>query len=174
MTRMLHYVWEDSPVGRLLIASDEEGLRFVLFGEGRRPVAPQPGWREDAGRLAEPVRQLREYFAGERRGFDMPLAPEGTPFQLRVWRELLRIPYGARMSYGELAQRIGSPEASRAVGLANGANPIAIVIPCHRVVGSNGHLTGYGGGLPRKEWLLALEGRTAPAPARQPDLLTDL
>jgi methylated-DNA-[protein]-cysteine S-methyltransferase len=103
------------------------------------------------------MRQLRAYFAGELETFDLPLAPEGTPFQLEVWRRLCEIPYGETISYGELARRLGNPNASRAVGLANGANPIPIVIPCHRVIGSDGKLTGYGGGLPIKEKLLALE-----------------
>ncbi|HEY3381172.1 MAG TPA: methylated-DNA--[protein]-cysteine S-methyltransferase [Vicinamibacterales bacterium] len=157
MTRTVDYVWQDSPVGRLLIAADDTGLRQVLFAEGRSLVQPQAGWREDASRLAEAIRQLEAYFAGSLREFTLPLAPEGTPFQQRVWRELLNIPYGDTISYGELARRIGNPNGSRAVGLANGSNPISIVIPCHRVIGSNGKLTGYGGGLKNKEWLLALE-----------------
>ncbi len=158
MIEALDYVWMDTPVGRLLVAADEAGLRYVLFGEGRSEVGPQPGWREDGrARLAEPVRQLRAYFAGDLRRFDLPLAPKGTPFQQRVWQELLTIGYGETISYGELARRIGKPTGSRAVGLANGANPISIVIPCHRVIGSTGKLTGYGGGLKNKEWLLALE-----------------
>jgi methylated-DNA-[protein]-cysteine S-methyltransferase len=110
-------------------------------------------------RLGEAVRQLRAYFAGELQAFDLPLAPQGTPFQLAVWKHLCEIPYGETISYGELARRIGNPNASRAVGLANGSNPIPIVIPCHRVIGSNGKLTGYGGGLPIKEKLLGLERR---------------
>jgi len=157
----------ESPVGRLLLAADETGLRKVLFGG-----EPAAHWREDAVRedavrenparenpapLAETVRQLRAYFAGELREFDLPLAPQGTPFQLRVWRELRNIPYGQTISYGELARRVGSPKGSRAVGLANGANPISIVVPCHRVIGNNGKLTGYGGGLENKARLLALE-----------------
>ena len=157
MTGALDYVWMDTPVGRLLVAADEAGLRYVLFGEGRSSVGPQPGWHEDATRLAHAVRQLHAYFAGGLRRFELPLAPEGTPFQRRVWQELLNIPYGETISYGELARRIGKPTGSRAVGLANGANPISIVIPCHRVIGSDGKLTGYGGGLKTKEWLLALE-----------------
>ena len=156
-TSRANYTWLESPVGTLLVAGDDAGLRQVLFAEGRTEVGPGPGWREDPGSLAEPVRQLREYFDGRRRGFDLTLAPEGTPFQQRVWRELLTIPYGETISYGELARRIGSPNGSRAVGLANGANPISIIVPCHRVIGSNGKLTGYGGGLKNKEWLLALE-----------------
>jgi methylated-DNA-[protein]-cysteine S-methyltransferase len=107
--------------------------------------------------LDEVVSQLEEYFEGKRRAFDLPLAPQGTPFQQRVWRALLDIPYGETISYGELASRIGNKAASRAVGLANGSNPLPIVIPCHRVIGSNGKLTGYGGGLPIKQQLLALE-----------------
>ncbi len=146
------YTWMESPVGRLLLAADESGLRQILFrGE------PAAHWRDDPQPLAEAVRQLRAYFAGELRDFDLPLAPEGTPFQLRVWRELRNIPYGQTISYGELARRVGSPNGSRAVGLANGANPISIVVPCHRVIGSNGKLTGYGGGLENKQRLLSLE-----------------
>ena len=152
----------ESPVGRLLLAGDEERLHKLLFGG-----TPKPDWREDPAALAEPVRQLRAYFAGELREFNLPLSPEGTPFQLGVWRELRRIPYGQTISYGELARRVGSPKGSRAVGLANGANPIAIIVPCHRVIGSNGKLTGYGGGLKNKEWLLALE-RALPLYAQQP------
>jgi methylated-DNA-[protein]-cysteine S-methyltransferase len=147
----------ESPVGRLLLSADEEGLRQLLFAEARRPVAPDAAWREDPAPLAEAIRQLRAYFAGELRAFDLALAPRGTGFQARVWRELLNIPWGETISYGELAARIGNPNASRAVGLANGANPIAIIIPCHRVIGSNGKLTGYGGGLKTKEWLLEFE-----------------
>jgi O-6-methylguanine DNA methyltransferase len=104
------------------------------------------------------VSQLSEYFSGKRRDFTLDLAPKGTPFQLAVWNELLRIPYGSTISYAELARRIGKPSAVRAVGAANGANPIPVIIPCHRVIGANGTLTGYGGGLERKQWLLALEG----------------
>jgi methylated-DNA-[protein]-cysteine S-methyltransferase len=157
--RLLDYVWEDSPVGRLLVAGDAEGLRYVLFAAGRSEVAPAPGWRENPNALAEAVRQLRAYFDGRLRQFELPLAPEGTAFQQVVWQALTTIPYGETLSYGELARRIGKPNASRAVGLANGSNPISIVIPCHRVIGSSGKLTGYGGGLPNKEWLLGLEKR---------------
>ena len=106
----------------------------------------------------EPIRQLQAYFAGELENFDLPLGPQGTPFQQKVWNELCRIPYGQTISYGELAKRIGNPNASRAVGLANGSNPIPILIPCHRVIGSSGKLVGYGGGLELKRRLLELEG----------------
>ncbi len=157
MVAALDYAWMDSPVGPLLVAGDEAGVRYVLFGKGRAEVGPEPGWRENRARVAGALGQLRAYFAGTLRRFDVPLAPEGTPFQQRVWRELLKIPYGETTSYGELARRIGSPNGSRAVGLANGANPISIIVPCHRVIGSTGKLTGYGGGLKTKEWLLALE-----------------
>jgi methylated-DNA-[protein]-cysteine S-methyltransferase len=147
----------DSPIGPLLLAGDDAGLRCLLFARGRRPEAPRPEWEPDRGRLKEPARQLALYFAGTLRTFDIPLAPQGTAFQQRVWRALLDIPYGETTSYGTLAARIGNPSASRAVGLANGSNPIAIIIPCHRVIGRTGALTGYGGGLPIKQALLALE-----------------
>jgi methylated-DNA-[protein]-cysteine S-methyltransferase len=149
----------ESPLGPLLLAADDAGLRQIEFANGKRASQPDPAWREDPTQLREPIRQLRAYFAGELENFDLPLAPVGTPFQLGVWRRLSEIPYGQTISYGELARRIGNPNASRAVGLANGSNPIPIVIPCHRVIGSNGKLTGYGGGLPIKEKLLALERR---------------
>jgi methylated-DNA-[protein]-cysteine S-methyltransferase len=156
---MTHFAQIASPAGPLLLAADEAGLRQILFVNGRASVRPDPAWREDRAALAEPIRQLRAYFAGELETFDLALAPQGTPFQLEVWRRLRDIPYGETISYGDLARRIGNPQASRAVGLANGANPISIVIPCHRVIGSNGKLTGYGGGLEVKEKLLALERR---------------
>ncbi len=154
---VLCYAQIDSPLGPLLLAADETGLRSIDFVNGRRPVSPRPTWREDREFLREPIQQLHAYFAGDLEAFDLPLEPNGTEFQLAVWRELCGIPYGETISYGELARRIGNPNSSRAVGLANGANPIPIVIPCHRVIGSNGKLTGYGGGLPIKEKLLALE-----------------
>jgi len=143
----------DSPVGGLLLARDTAGLRSIRFAEGADlKVGPS-----DNGAFDDVVGQLEEYFAGRRRLFDLPLAPDGTAFQQRVWRALLDIPYGETISYGELAARIGQRSASRAVGLANGSNPLPIVIPCHRVIGANGKLTGYGGGLPVKQQLLALE-----------------
>ena len=153
------YTRIESPVGPLVVAADDAGLRRIEFVNGRHPAQPDPQWQEDAEPLHETLRQLRSYFAGELETFDLRLAPEGTPFQLTVWNQLCKIPYGETISYGELARSIGNPNASRAVGLANGSNPIPIVIPCHRVIGSNGKLTGYGGGLPIKEKLLALERR---------------
>jgi methylated-DNA-[protein]-cysteine S-methyltransferase len=156
---MVSFTQIESPLGPLLLAADETGVRHIEFVNGRQTARPDPAWREDPELLQEPERQLRAYFAGELETFDLPLAPAGTTFQLAVWRRLCEIPYGETISYGELARRLGNPNASRAVGLANGANPIPIVIPCHRVIGSNGKLTGYGGGLPIKEKLLALERR---------------
>lgn len=153
----MRYRTLDSPIGPLLLAGDDAGLRYLLFAEGRRPARPDPEWERDGTTLKEPAEQLAAYFAGKRRRFDVPLAPHGTPFQQEVWRALCDIPYGETTSYGELAERIGRPKAVRAVGLANGSNPIAIIIPCHRVIGSNGSLTGYGGGLATKRALLELE-----------------
>lgn len=153
------YARMESPVGPLLLVADDHGLRRIEFVNGRKPVQADPEWREDAEPLGETIRQLRAYFGGELERFDLALAPAGTQFQLAVWNRLCEIPYGETISYGELARRIGNPNASRAVGLANGSNPIPILIPCHRVIGSNGKLTGYGGGLPIKEKLLALERR---------------
>jgi methylated-DNA-[protein]-cysteine S-methyltransferase len=149
----------ESPIGRLLLTSDETALTG-LYMEPSRKAQSTDGWIEDISvpPLAAAVRQLTEYFAGTRRVFDLPLRPQGTAFQQRVWRELTEIPYGETWSYGELAKRIDKPSASRAVGLANGRNPISILVPCHRVIGADGSLTGYGGGLDRKRWLLAHEG----------------
>jgi methylated-DNA-[protein]-cysteine S-methyltransferase len=158
-TAGVSYIRMESPIGPLMLVADNTGLRRIGFVNERNPVRSDPQWRESVERLGEAVRQLRAYFAGELQAFDLPLAPQGTPFQLAVWKRLCEIPYGETTSYGELARRIGNPNASRAVGLANGSNPIPIVIPCHRVIGSNGKLTGYGGGLPIKEKLLGLERR---------------
>ena len=156
----VYYTQIESPIGPLLLAGDEAGLQQVNFVNGRRQQNnPSPEWIEDPTRLREAARQLRAYFGGELENFDLPLAMQGTPFQLNVWKNLCDIPYGETISYGELACRVGNPKAFRAVGLANGSNPVAIIVPCHRVIGSNGKLTGYGGGLPVKEKLLALERR---------------
>ena len=153
----MHYTYMESPVGRLLLAGDDAGLRLIGFPEGKGKRQPEPEWRSDAQGLRKVIGQLKAYFAGELRDFDLPLKMEGTPFQLAVWRGLQDIPYGVTISYGELARRVGTPKGSRAVGMANGANSIPIVVPCHRVIGSNGKLTGFGGGLKTKEILLALE-----------------
>jgi methylated-DNA-[protein]-cysteine S-methyltransferase len=151
------YGFVETPVGRLLVARDTAGVRLIHFRSGRTPQRPAAGWERHDRAFSDVAAQLTEYFEGRRRAFVLPLAPEGTPFQLRVWNALLEIPYGETIAYGELAARIGDRSASRAVGLANGSNPLPIVIPCHRVIGSNGKLTGYGGGLPIKARLLALE-----------------
>jgi len=156
----MNYCYLETPIGTLLIAGDDETIRMICFPRNGKPVKPEPEWTESQrGPIAEAVRQLKQYFAGKRVDFDLPLAPEGTEFQRTVWLRLQEIPYGETISYGELAKRVGNPKASRAVGAANGSNPIPIVIPCHRVIGSNGQLTGFGGGLPTKERLLALESR---------------
>ena len=154
------YVTVDSPIGSLLLQTDGVSLTGLYMDVPDRPISGMNDRREDAnaGPLPEAVRQLAEYFAGNRRVFDLPLRLNGTEFQQRVWRALTEIPYGETWSYGELAKRIGNPNASRAVGLANGRNPVSIVVPCHRVIGADGSLTGYGGGLQRKQWLLAHEG----------------
>jgi methylated-DNA-[protein]-cysteine S-methyltransferase len=147
-----------SPVGDLLLAADRTGLRGVFLDPHDPPRGAGTWVRDDADPLLVAAgEQLDAYFAGRLRAFDLPLAPYGTPFQLRVWEALRAIPYGATASYGELARRIGAPTASRAVGAANGRNPLSIVVPCHRVVGSKGTLTGYAGGLERKRRLLDLE-----------------
>jgi len=156
---IMTYTQIDSPIGPLLLVADASGLRRIEFISSPRARHPEPGWQEDSRPLKEVIRQLRAYFAGRLETFDLPLVPEGTDFQQKVWRKLCDIPYGETISYGTLARRIGNPKASRAVGLANGSNPIPVIIPCHRVIGSNGKLTGYGGGLPIKERLLALEHR---------------
>ena len=158
---MIDYTYMESPGGRLLLAGDDDGLRLVSFAEGKGAREPESDWRYHTEPLQKVVGQLEAYFAGHLRSFDLPLNLQGTPFQLVVWRALQDIPYGETISYGELAGRIGNPKASRAVGLANGSNPIPIIVPCHRVIGSNGKLTGYGGGLCHKETLLGLERKVA-------------
>jgi methylated-DNA-[protein]-cysteine S-methyltransferase len=151
------YRFIDSPVGGLLLAGDGQALRRLAFVRNRQPQ-PDDDWREDAaGTLDAACRELEAYFAGRLTRFETPVAPEGTPFQQRVWGALCEIPYGRTMSYSEIARRIGAEKAVRAVGAANGANPVAIVVPCHRVIGADGSLTGFGGGLPVKRALLDLE-----------------
>jgi methylated-DNA-[protein]-cysteine S-methyltransferase len=148
-----------SPLGDLLLVADREHLTGLHFIDQKYLPTRDGDWYHQPTLpvLVETQRQLDEYFAGVRQRFELPLAPVGTPFQQRVWRALLDIPYGATTTYGEIAQRMDSPLASRAVGAANGRNPIGIVVPCHRVIGSQGQLTGYAGGLQRKQALLALE-----------------
>jgi len=149
----------DSPVGSLLLAGSKTGLQMISFCSGKRTKKPDAAWQEDESAFTEVVRQLKSYFAGERKIFDLPLLLEGTDFQKKVWAALRSIPYGKTVSYQTLAETIGFPTAVRAVGAANGANPIPIVIPCHRVIGKDGSLTGFGGGLGLKKKLLELESQ---------------
>jgi methylated-DNA-[protein]-cysteine S-methyltransferase len=153
-----YYTTMSSPLGELTLYGDGEALGGVLTPpkEGVSRAVPE-NWVTDAKPFREVERQLTAYFAGELREFDLPLAPAGTAWQLRVWRALTTIPYGETAGYGQLAEELGRPTASRAVGMANGRNPISIIVPCHRVIGANGSLTGYAGGLERKQYLLGLE-----------------
>ncbi len=157
----LYYCMVPSPVGKLLLAGSRTKLKLVSFQDGKHPVTPDPTWVEDTKPFKTAISQLKSYFAGTRKDFSLSLEPEGTPFQQRVWKRLQSIPYGKTASYGAIAKGIGKPTASRAVGAANGQNPLSIIVPCHRVIGQNGHLVGYGGGLPIKEKLLVLEGTRA-------------
>ena len=153
----MYYCYVDSPIGELLLAGDDAGLAVIGFPKGSMRRNPEPDWIFNERKLATARRQLREYFAGKRREFDLPLQLSGTEFQVSVLKALQEIPYGETVSYGEIARRIGRPKAVRAVGAANGRNPLPIVVPCHRVIGSTGDLTGFGGGLDTKEALLRLE-----------------
>ncbi len=150
----------DSPVGRLTLVATDGTLCGLYMAEHRHSPAPETFGAADPRGFEAAVEQLAAYFDGGLTEFDVPIALAGTPFQQRVWAELREIPFGETVSYGELAQRLGQPTASRAVGLANGKNPVSIIVPCHRVVGSGGSLTGYGGGLPRKRYLLDFEQGT--------------
>ena len=154
---MTYYTYVTSPIGRLLLAGDGVAIERLHFSSGSKAQFPDATWVERPELFASAAQQLEAYFRGELREFALNLNPKGTAFQLAVWRELVKIPYGRTVTYGELATRLGNPQASRAVGLANGANPIAIVQPCHRVIGANGKLTGFGGGLDVKQRLLDLE-----------------
>jgi methylated-DNA-[protein]-cysteine S-methyltransferase len=158
----IYYDYVPSPVGRLLLAMDGQGLRHIHFETGRETLEPGEEWERGAGALHEARAQLKAYFAGKLTEFDLPLAPHGTEFQQRVWLELVRIPFGETTNYGEIARRLGDLQATRAVGAANGANPLPIVVPCHRVIGKSGSLVGFGGGLPVKRWLLEHEQRYSP------------
>jgi methylated-DNA-[protein]-cysteine S-methyltransferase len=149
-----HFIWMESPLGRLLLSGTELGLAGLHIHTDQRPATIDPDAVEDPSLFRDAIKQLQAYFAGELRQFDLKLNPHGTPFQQRAWEALRQIPYGETISYGEQAKRMGDANASRAVGGANGANPIPIIIPCHRVVGSSGKLTGFTAGLPIKAWLL--------------------
>lgn len=153
----MYYQIIESPIGKLLLAGTDEALCQVHFHGGRDAIEPQAEWEESGKPFREVVRQLEAYFSGTLKNFDLPLRLEGTEFQKTVWRALQEVPYGETWSYGQLASHIGKPRAMRAVGAANGHNPIPIIIPCHRVIGADGSLTGFGGGLPIKKQLLALE-----------------
>lgn len=158
MKPVICYTTLPSPVGTLILTASGKGLCGLwIEGEKHSPAIP-PEWVPDPAPFADAIRQLEEYFAGTRREFALPLDAEGTPFQQEAWAALRRIPYGATRSYQEQAAAIGRPGAVRAVGTANGRNPISIIVPCHRVIGANGSLTGYGGGLAAKRWLLQHEG----------------
>jgi methylated-DNA-[protein]-cysteine S-methyltransferase len=155
----------DTPIGRLRLAATEAGLAAILFPNQENIAFPKRDGNEAArAHLATASSALERYFAGEEKEFKgVTLSPVGTPFQLGVWRELSRIPYGETRSYADIARAIGNPKGMRAVGLANGKNPLPIIVPCHRVIGANGALTGFGGGLPTKKWLLELEGIATPS-----------
>jgi len=161
---MICYTYLESPIQPLLLTSDRQSLTGLFMVESRYPPVMDSGWQcgDDAEPFAEAKRQLQAYFDGQLTAFDLPLAMRGTNFQRRVWQELMQIPYGTTISYGEMARRVGTPNGARAVGAANGRNPISIIVPCHRLVGSTGKLVDYGGGLEHKEWLLAHEAKYRP------------
>ena len=163
----MHYRYLDSPIGSLFLAGDETGLKFIGFPEGKGKMVPASGWILDDKRFDDVESQLSEYFEGKRRSFDLELAPSGTAFQLAVLDALQTIPFGETRSYLDIARQIGRPAAVRAVGAANGRNPLPIVIPCHRVIGADGSLTGFGGGLQTKRYLLELEGVGTHQPVQQ-------
>ena len=156
-------MWFDNfntPIGKLHVAVDDSGLRFVMFENNKYDAPHRENWKRDTSVTREAREQLLQYFSGDRKEFDLVLNPVGTEFQKQTWHILAKIPFGETWSYGQVASKIGSPKAVRAVGAANGRNPLPIILPCHRVIGSNGTLTGFGGGLPTKQWLLEHEGMT--------------
>lgn len=155
--KMIYYQYMKSPVGKLLVAGNEKGLHFINFPKNGKSDLPESGWVQNPESLQEALHQLEAYFAGKLKTFSIDVCLGVTPFQKKVLTTLRHVPYGETISYGELAEKIGTPKASRAVGQANAKNPIPIVIPCHRVIGSNGKLTGFGGGIAVKKALLDLE-----------------
>lgn len=157
MSNTNYYCYFESPIGRIVIQGNGDFVTGLYLPNHKGWQQPDSSWVQDELPFTEVRVQLTEYFAGERTQFEIPLKLQGTPFQQQVWNELRRIPYGTTLRYGELAQRIGQPNASRAVGNANGRNPISIIVPCHRVIGSDGRLTGYAGGITKKQWLLDWE-----------------
>lgn len=160
---MMYYCYFESPIGELLLAGTADELSMIGFPKGAMRRDPEPDWIYNEEAFAKAREQLAEYFSGERKDFDLPLSLSGTDFQVSVLKALLEIPYGETRSYGAIAKRIGRPRAVRAVGAANGRNPITIIVPCHRVIGSSGDLTGFGGGLDTKEALLRLEAENSAA-----------
>jgi methylated-DNA-[protein]-cysteine S-methyltransferase len=157
----MYYCYLDTPIGELLLAGENHALSMIGFPKGSMRRHPEPDWIYNEKPLANARQQVQEYLAGDRKDFDLPLQLDGTEFQVKVLKALQKIPYGETVSYGEIAKRIGKPKAVRAVGAANGRNPIPIVVPCHRVIGSSGDLTGFGGGLDTKEALLRLEAENS-------------
>jgi methylated-DNA-[protein]-cysteine S-methyltransferase len=151
-----YWVWP-SPVGKLLLLNDGQGLCGLQFQDGAHPLKIEKSWKKQRSPFTRVIQQLEEYFAGRLQKFTIPLSLQGTAFQLSVWKALQTIPYGVTASYGTIAKKIRNPKASRAVGAANGNNPVSIIVPCHRIIGSTGKLVGYGGGLPVKTALLELE-----------------
>jgi methylated-DNA-[protein]-cysteine S-methyltransferase len=166
LPRDLAFSYVATPIGDLLMAGDGVHLHLISFPGGTRAREPEPGWRRDDALFAEVSKELRAYFAGELTEFTIAIKLSGTAFQKSVWQALSAIPYGETASYGELAKRIGFPSATRAVGAANGANPIPIILPCHRVIGANGSLTGFGGGIGTKRFLLEHERSTTVLPGQ--------
>jgi len=153
----IHYTRNPSPIAELTLVASEKGLRGIYMEEHKKAPLTRDLWKENPSRFTAAIEQLGEYFSGKRRTFDLPLDLQGTAFQLQAWHALLEIPFGETRSYAEQAALINNPKAVRAIGLANGKNPVSIIVPCHRVIGKNGTLTGYGGGLERKRFLLELE-----------------
>ncbi|MDQ1771173.1 methylated-DNA--[protein]-cysteine S-methyltransferase [Labilibaculum sp. A4] len=154
---MIYYDILPSPVGNLLLVADDSGLKQIQFDEGNQSNGIKPNWIKDSNKLKTVADQLISYFANERTTFDVKLSPDGTAFQKQIWNQLLKIPYGKTCSYLDIALAINKPSACRAIGMANSKNPIPIIIPCHRVIGKNGKLTGYAGGLSNKAKLLEIE-----------------
>ncbi|GJL83835.1 MAG: methylated-DNA--protein-cysteine methyltransferase [marine bacterium B5-7] len=163
----LYFTYFVSPVGALLLAGDESALHYLSFPSGHKAFGPRSEWHRADAPFVEVKRQLDAYFSGDLRNFDLRLHLSGTAFQTSVWQRLAEIPFGETRSYGQIAKELSSPKASRAVGAANGNNPIPVILPCHRVIGANGSLTGFGGGVPTKAFLLRHEAaKTNPQPAQ--------
>lgn len=165
MTETTYYSYIESPLGRMFVQGDGQFITGLYMPMHKGWQGPDLSWQQSDAPFTVVREQLAEYFARKRQNFDVPLKLVGTPFQQRVWQELMRIPFGTTITYAQLAKRAGKPTASRAVGAANGRNPISLIVPCHRVIGADGKLTGYAGGVDKKQWLLALErGTTAAEP----------